>query len=238
MSSLNPRKIVLGCSVLLGLSAMITGCSRPGTPSPAAGYDGAFICSHVSSDSIFNLFKIDSAFDALALFTNTPGGTVPVFVDSVTINNLPMEIDGDSVGYIATDFQGNLNFSAGAQWKVYGANGIPSFTYNDQTPYPKYLTLPDTISPAAGYTFPINATVAPGVDSLVVEIEAGTTAAIKGANSTSSGLNFTPAELSALVPGDSTLMVLHAFSLNPQTISGKNFAFMKTRVYYKQLIIK
>jgi len=50
----------------------------------------------------------------------------------------------------------------------------------------------------------------------------------KGANNSSGGLSLTAAEVSGLLPRDSSIIAMTAMSYNPQAISGKKFAFIKS----------
>jgi hypothetical protein len=218
-------------SILIGLSA----CKPSGSNPSPAGYSGSFVCLKVSGEA-FHHYYIDSSFDAYADFTATPGSGVPAWVDSVTINGMPMEPDGDSVGYIATNYLNTLNFSVGASWWVKGAHGISSFTYNDQHTYPAYTALPDTMFKALGFTFPLNATAAPAADSIEIELDGGAAVnLVKTAGS--GGITFSATELNS-IQGDSTIVVLHAASHVDQIFGGQRFAFIKDRMYYKTVYLK
>jgi hypothetical protein len=219
-------------SALVGLVA----CKPSGSNPSPAGYSGVLMCGKISGEA-FHYVIIDSAFEAIADFTANPATGAIAWVDSVTVNGIELEPDGDSVGYIASDFQNRLNFSAGANWVVKGANGITSFSYNDTHPYPSYTAMPDTVYRASGFTFPFNSTAAPATDSLVIEVDTGGGMPYVKGVSGGGGITLSSAELSAM-KSDSTIIVLHAAAKTDQVFGGQRFAFIKTRVYYKTVYIK
>ena len=223
-------------SLIVSICCLCLSCTPSSNPAPA-GYYGTLICHYVSGDlDSFGVPRIDSVFEAYAAFTATPGSSTPAFVDSITINGLPMETL-DSIAYDVFDIHQVLNFTAGAQWDVKGANGIPSFSYNYTGAYPRYMALPDTIVRATAHTFLLNNTAAPGVDSMTIELDLGGGTSITRGAVAGGGITFTAAELSASPP-IATVMEVNAFGRTTQTFSGKDFYFIKARTYYKAVYLK
>jgi hypothetical protein len=219
-------------------STLFTACKPDSTPdpTPTPGISGILATSRVSGELFGN--PLDSSWDSYAQFYSAPDSFhSPVLVGGVSVNGQPMEIDGDSIGYLQS---GVLDLSAKTSWVVTGGNGIPSFSYDHNGPHPAYVaTLPDTIDRSAGYTLVLNSTTAPNADSVHFELMQLTTDSIGKYGSVSQGnIYFSPAELSRFTAGDEAFL---SFTLDKgtfETLGGKNFYFVRERRYIKSMYFR
>lgn len=245
------KKLLLSIC-LSGLLASIFSCNpnNNNNPNPIASdsLSGVFISTHVKSDSVLINTGFADNEEAICFFFAIPGDTASItLVDSVAVNNFPLEVvpdqNGVNTAYYAVDSFSNLmNMTSTCNWHVYGSNGIPSFTYNFPVPYPSFTSvLPDTITKTAGITFHITAINA---DSLVIGIAGDSLGGYiyKAFAPSSTSQSFTATEINSLVPSSSfgikSLMQIFVYKSTKQTFNGKNFSFTKVYDYYNPVWIQ
>ncbi|HXU27746.1 MAG TPA: hypothetical protein VN698_10995 [Bacteroidia bacterium] len=118
-------------------------------------------------------------------------------------------------------------------WRVIGANGIPSFTFN-QNPMPTfdYTLVSDTIDRTQGFTMPVHITSS---NNAVANI--GTSYKYFNPQTTNT-IYFSPADLSGgSTPGYSYLS-LYAYNINSFKVFGKTMNFRCTYRFSKQVYFK
>lgn len=168
--------------ILLSLSLFISSCKKDSDPIVEENPETSCVClkenigvtitNHLPSSG----FLIMTAYmqfltenpnyyyygSVTAHFTSSPdlyeSGNGNISVDSVFINNNPMPSIKDMNGehmYYQHDF---LSLPLQQEWSVFGANGIPTFTFSSdlKNPVADFSLIPDSISKSLVKSFKIN----------------------------------------------------------------------------------
>ena len=170
--------------------------------------------------------------DAMGDFFTAPGAfnsiTLPV---GVSVNGMPLEIDGDSVGY----FGAGIDMAGNCSWNITGNSIIPSFSFNFTEAYPTVTgSVPDSIDKSQGVTFNFSFG---GADSvfIVVGSDAMGQPIGKSFSTSSASQSFTASELANIFTsttlGYETYVMVYAHNLTVQNFGGNDFAFVKTLLH-------
>jgi hypothetical protein len=220
----------------LAILTCLLSCSKNKDNNPPST-PNANTLSNVSGILYSEYFIIDSTVfmpavqgqDAMGDFFTSPGAfnstTLPA---GVSVNDMPLEIDGDSVGYFGSD----IDMTGNCSWNITGNSIIPSFSFNFPEAYPTVIgSVPDSIDKSQGVTF--NFTFG-GADSvfIVVGSDAMGQPIGKGFPSSSVSQSFTASELANIYTSTSigyeTYVMVYAHNYTVQNFGGKDFAFVKT----------
>jgi hypothetical protein len=128
---------------------------------------------------------------------------------------------------------GRVGIVNGLQWDVAGASGIPSFLWNDNSPYPAFTgSLPDTLWRNQGLTFDLTGSQIKDADSAAIMVE--------GANVVARGIRlpgritFSPQELT----NATGYIMLWFGKYTTATFGGKRFVSVKAKEVAKYLPVK
>lgn len=177
---------------------------------------------------------------ATAFFSAAPvsvANSAGVSVDKVYVN-------GDSLVY-----GGNGNYSgivpsvAALVWSVSGANGIPSFSYTNNNPFPSSPNLdqlPTEISKSAGFQLSIGNVQNSHSGTFILNDGSGNLQGIivmpvKAGNN---NISFTGAQLNGLSTGTTALVMISLENGTAVNLNGKDFSFRKSVQVIKQIAIK
>lgn len=215
---------------IIGLSACK---SNNNNASPAPGYWGQMDVTIRTADSNF-AFPIYDELASAQFYTAPNAYFTKVLVTGISVNGFNISDNGDSQ-YVD---QPGPGIETHALWAVNGANGVPSFTYDDVGAFPRYTgpKPPDTIVRANGFTLNIPLTsIQGGETARIVLNEYGLYQSKE--RDPAGNISFTAQELSSLQPG-LNYMNLVISKTNPQTFSGKQYIFVKERVYMSYVWVK
>jgi hypothetical protein len=190
---------------------------------------------------IYNGSILGSTYSPLAYFSNTPTQYINmssyVTVDSVVLNNVRLNWNN----YWYNDPTGSISFPP-STWKVYGNNGIPTFTYTNSDPMPLYTNYneaPDSINKQTGITILLTGISDYNEATIIISDGTGlsghTASKIIASGSTST--SFSPADLSNLnsVPYGDYYVILK--KNNVQKLSSKDFNFVNQSQYHTAIAI-
>jgi len=193
------------------------------------------------SFEIYNNTISSSNYYPLAYFSSSPTQyfnlSSYVDIDSVVLNSVRLKWSN----YWYTDSTHSISYP-NAIWKVYGKNGIPSFTYTntDVMPdYSNYNEMPDSINKQTGITVPL--TGISGYSEATVIISDGSgqlghTVSKVLANGSSS-VSFTPSELINIditSYGDYYVILKKD---NVKKISSQDFNFINQCQFHKLVVL-
>lgn len=224
------KYIVTGIAIC-GLICFASSCKKDKeNKTTSTSVSGFLISQHVIIDSSVIFIGPADEQDADATFLSDPA--IPfsfTLVDSVFVNGSPLEVDGDSVGFIGPENEVDMNGTC--NWRVKGNSFIPDFSFNFPVNYPGMAgTHLDTVDRTNGTTFHYSFTDA---DSVVIQIASTQTGQTvdKTFPGNSTSQQFTAAELQAVVPssqvGFPNIYTVHAMRSTEQDFGGKTFRFSK-----------
>lgn len=198
---------------------------------PSALYSGSMVYTRTTGTYMGTAFDDGTSmaefFSSPMSLSQSPFGHL-VFVDSVIINGLNMAdngdtqyVDGPPASYIVSGNQ--------ITWKVAGAHGIPSFTYNHTGGFPDFsASVPTTLTRANGLTVSFASGSYSGADSGYVIINEYAPAPLIKTVALPGTISFSSQELSSVPTGAGTISYGVA-GVSTQTFGGKNFYFAKDR---------
>jgi len=187
----------------------------------------------------------DTSYNGAAVFYNSPQTNLIITaantttVTSVSLNNVQLYLASPAANiYIYGDTVTNLNLSR-VNWHVLGTGSIPSFTHSQIDNYPSFsgfAQLPDTIN--IGQNIPLKIIGGLGADSLALIITSGNnkyqTPNLAGATTSYTIAQANVTNLTTTTTGKITVTYE---KISIQYLSTKNFVFMKTLQFNKQVVI-
>ena len=174
-----------------------------------------------------------------------PDGSKVVTVDTVKANGRTLIYQSfdnmyeDTSGYSTGG--NHLPFTFPITWHVVGKNGIPSFTYLDNTPFASYTgynAIPDTLN-RAGFTFSLSGVSnVDGISALMDDGSFGhySTSVILGSNATS--VTFTASDMTQLSATNAGNISITFNKKNIENVYGKAMSFQSTYIFSKKISIK
>jgi len=201
---------------------------------------GLLYTSRHTFDTTYPIFPSDSISytdEAVCeFFDYTSGVTVGILVDTVYLNGVGLDIIPNDSGVYDAYYGIFDDLNSNCSWDVVGSGTIPSFAYNHSTPFPNFTgALPAGFAKSNGVTFNIQFTNA---DSVVIELwgdSLSANAIISKSFLPSSSFTFNPNEVATLYTSSAlsfrNIFTIKAYNHTIQTLSGKNFYFMKTLEY-------
>ena len=223
-------KHITSMFVLCSFISILSSCKKDKenkTTSDAAS--GLLLSQHVIGDTSIPFGPIDEQ-DAYAFFLSNPADpNSHTLVDSVLVNNFPLEIDADSIGFLELE---EVDMSSACNWRVVGNSNIPGFTFNFPVSYPAISgNHVDTIAKGNGVTFHYSFTDA---DSVVIQIASTQTGQTidKTFPGNSTSQQFTASELQQLLLSSQAgnfkrLYTVNAMRSTNQPLAGRTFTFTK-----------
>jgi hypothetical protein len=225
-------------SVSCGSSSTITAC-------PGASYYA--ILSHgksgwVTGGSVSTTSDVAEAYFSSSA-TTWPNTSTYVLVDTVKLNAAQMKFDT-----LDNSYHDTLGISSGGMgqipypltWEVAGNNGIPSFTFTDNGPFPGYSgynQLPDTIDPAQGFSFQLSGISNSG-EITIMAFDGVSKFAFKINPASSGTITFSASELAGFSSGSTGLIQVSVIKHNTQNVYGKMLDFSSSYTLFKYVYIQ
>jgi hypothetical protein len=152
-------------------------------------------------------------------------------------------LDGDTMldsisygGYFDGFNNGPYQFSNIVSWNIEGnnANGIPAFSYTDNTPFPVItgLSIPAVVHASSGITLRYH--ISGAYDYVYYWLEGGEApgkADITFLGDSSNTASFSTAQINQVIGTGSLVINVYVGKLTPYTIAGKTFYFVKQNIY-------
>ena len=213
--------------------------NSPYTVSNATKFHGVFTLKKFTLFSFSNHYDYGVAFYDTASANYDTSNLVPVA--SVRLNLKNINLDTSFPEYKVYDLINTADYVT-ETWQIQGANGIPSFNYTSSTD-PKctnFATLPDSFNISTGVTFTLNVTnIDPTVTQYIsLNDNAGHFTNAKSFQSNTNVITFTNADLINLNPMSTGSLDITLKNTEVLNFYGKDFQFIKTRLYNKFIKIK
>ena len=256
------KKLILAISI----SILLLGACKKSSPTTSSGPGGSTNNTSITSSnatSWYGLLAVGKTqnylgsimqslvYNANAYFsstaTNYGNPATVVTVDSVKLNGMPfMYFSSEALYYDTSGF-----FTGNAQaitypytFKIVGNNGIPSFTYIENGPFPSYTgyaNIPDTIYKNTGVT--IFLTGITNADVVSIDFNDGTSASgheIGQQLSTPipASINFSASSMSQFNVTNTAQIEITLNKMDVKNVYGKPMLFSTTYNFTKTLSVK
>lgn len=162
-----------------------------------------------------------------------PANSATFAVDSLFFDNVFFPYDSVNKTYDTYMAGGAPIIINTNTWRVVGANGIPSFTFNQNLmPTFNYTVVPDTIDRTQGLTLPINITSSNDGRANIGNV-------YKYFNpQTTNSVYFSPAELGNATASGYGYLYVNAYNNNSYKVFGKTMVFEYLYNFNKQIYFK
>ena len=224
-----------------------TSGSNGSTPSPQVGnVDGALVSlqTDITTNAGGFPFTVTTETGIATFFATTGNNSAFINAGTVSVNTYPLDKQSNS-SYLKSATVGqtpsSLNFSSqSSNWIVSGAGTVPAITYNHTSNFPSYTgIIPTNIIRANGLTISLGSDVN-DADSVIVFITKGNVTITRTYSGTAVSAVIPSSALSSLpvVTDNSALIEVIPYSINVQSFSGKNYAFVKEQANVKSINIQ
>ena len=128
--------------------------------------------------------------------------------------------------------------STSVKWSVYGANGVGTFDWYDNGPFPDFTgSLPDSVSRSNNVTFNFPAGNVIGADTVAVVMDSRKNASRTKGTTLPGSITFTPADMAAM-GGDTAFLNVWMGRYTTQSFGGQRFASIKTVAIYRTVPLR
>ncbi|MBS1775383.1 MAG: hypothetical protein JSS64_03780 [Bacteroidetes bacterium] len=212
-------KNTVAIALFMLVSIFNQSCRKTNEPGPPTDtpYGGEFA---IAKNSLSPLDTVENQ-SAMAFFVDMPDSLTGINVGTVSLNNKQIVFQG-AANQTYNLARTNFHLNDSTVWRVSGGSGVAAFSYNDNTPFPKFLTpLPDTIS-KSGWNYTFSAVDA---DSIIFTIRYPEIEKRVGGSSTS--VSFSAADMAGIQANTPLALYITVFSTHYAVINGKNYSFFK-----------
>lgn len=177
---------------------------------------------------------------ASAVFPSSAGSSSFADVGEVSVNSHQLDkADNNSYYLMAGDGlnQSNLGFSGNSKWEV---NSL-SINYSHSSPFPNFSgDLPESVNRSEDLVVDLSGNISGNPDSVIVTVITPNKQLLKTVSGSTGKVTFTSSELSSLseVTNNTAYIEVAPYSFIKETISGKNYYFIKEFVATQSINVK